>query len=103
MNLKPVCKFESLSPEDFKANYYDKKIPVVITDLVKQWPAYEKWTWDYFIDIVGNQKVGVYNNIKSDSYTPINTADDYMLFGDYLKKAKAGPLDLRIFLFNIFQ
>jgi hypothetical protein len=26
-----------------------------------------------------------------------------MKFGDYLKKVKAGPLDLRIFLFNIFQ
>ena len=47
--------------------------------------------------------MGVYNNVKSDSYTPINTADDYMLFGDYLRKVKAGPLDLRIFLFNIFQ
>lgn len=103
MNLKPVDKFESLSPADFKANYYEKKVPVVISGLAKQWPAFEKWTWDYFIDIVGDQKVGVYNNVKSDSYTPINTADDYMLFGDYLKKAKSGPLDLRIFLFNIFQ
>ena len=47
--------------------------------------------------------MGVYNNVKSDSYTPINTADAYMKFGDYLNKVKAGPLDLRIFLFNIFQ
>ncbi|MCH5688551.1 hypothetical protein LWM68_32415 [Niabella sp. W65] len=41
--------------------------------------------------------------MKSDSYTPINTADAYMKFGDYLQMVKKGPVDLRIFLFNIFQ
>jgi hypothetical protein len=75
----------------------------VITGLAKKWPAHQKWNWDYFIDIVGEKEVGVYNNVKSDAYTAINTADGYMKFGDYLKKVKAGPLDLRIFLFNIFQ
>lgn len=103
MQLKPVDKVEYISPEDFKKNYYDTKKPLIITGLAKKWPAYNKWNWDYFIDKVGDKEVGVYNNVKSDSYTPINTADDYMKFGDYLRKVKAGPLDLRIFLFNIFQ
>lgn len=103
MQLQPVDTVEHISPEDFKAKYYDVQKPVIIKDLARRWPAFEKWNWDYFIDQVGNSKVGVYNNVKSDSYTPINTADDYMLFGDYLRKVKAGPLDLRIFLFNIFQ
>lgn len=103
MQLKPVDTVENISPEDFKKNYYDTKKPLVIKGLAKQWPAYNKWNWDYFIDKVGEKEVGVYNNVKSDSYTPINTADGYMKFGEYLRKVKAGPLDLRIFLFNIFQ
>ena len=103
MHLQPVDTVETISPEDFKNKYYKTGKPVVIKELAKSWPAYQKWNWDYFIDIVGDKEVGVYNNIKSDSYTPINTADAYMKFGDYLKKVKAGPLDLRIFLFNIFQ
>lgn len=103
MHLSPVDTVESISPEDFKKNYYKKQIPIVIKGLAKSWPAYKKWNWDYFIDIVGDKEVGVYNNVKSDSYTPINTADAYMKFGDYLRKVKEGPLDLRIFLFNIFQ
>ncbi len=103
MQLQVVDKVESISPRHFKENYYDKMKPVIITGLAKPWPAYNKWNWDYFINTVGDKEVGVYNNIKSDSYTPINTADAYMKFGDYLKKVKAGPLDLRIFLFNIFQ
>ncbi|MEO5966877.1 MAG: cupin-like domain-containing protein [Ferruginibacter sp.] len=103
MELSPVDNVEYISPADFKAKYYNKKIPVVITGMAKKWEAFDKWTWEYFKNIVGNEEVGVYNNVKSDSYTPINTADEYMKFGEYLERAQAGPLDLRIFLFNIFQ
>ncbi len=103
MKLKAIDVVDTINPEDFKNNYYVQKKPLIIKDMAKNWPAYHKWNWDYFIDTVGESKVGVYNNVKSDSYTPINTADDYMKFGDYLHKVKAGPLDLRIFLFNIFH
>ncbi|MCF3109482.1 cupin-like domain-containing protein [Niabella sp. CC-SYL272] len=103
MQLTSLDKFDQLSPEDFKKNYYQQNKPVVIRDLARQWPAFSRWNWDYFIDIVGNKEVGVYNNVKSDSYTPINTADAYMKFGEYLEMVKKGPVELRIFLFNIFQ
>ena len=103
MQLAAIDKVENISPENFRKNYYEPMKPVIITGIAKKWPAFEKWNWDYLINAVGDKQVGVYNNVKSDSYTPINTADDYMKFGDYLQKVKAGPLDLRIFLFNIFQ
>jgi hypothetical protein len=103
MQLKQVEKVNEISPLEFRNNYYRLKRPLVITDLARQWPGFEKWTWDYLIEIAGEQEVGVYNNTKSDAYTPINTADGYMKFGDYLGKVKEGPLELRIFLFNIFQ
>lgn len=103
MELKAIDKVEDISPEDFKKNYYDTMKPLIITGLAKQWPAYHKWNWDYFKQIVGNVKVGLYNNVKSDAYTPINTADDYKTFGEYIDMIKEGPAAWRIFLFNIFQ
>ena len=103
MLLSPVDKVTSITSEDFKKNYYDPKIPIVITDLAKDWPATKKWTWDYFKEIVGDKKVGLYNNVKSDAYTPINTADDYKTFGEYVDMIKKGPAAWRIFLFNIFE
>lgn len=103
MQLAPVDRLESISPEQFRVKYYDAKQPLVITGLAKQWPCYHKWNWDYFVNAVGDKEVGVYNNIKSDAYTPINTADAYMKFGEYLRQVKNGPLELRIFLFNLFQ
>lgn len=103
MQLQAVDRVDNIAAVDFKKNYHNTLRPLVIKNLSKEWTAYKKWTWDYFIDIVGQKEVGVYNNIKSDAYTPMNTADAYMKFGDYLNKVKEGPLGLRIFLFNIFQ
>ena len=103
MELKAIDRVENISREDFKKNYYDTMTPLIITGLAKQWPAYHKWKWDYFKEIVGNVKVGLYNNVKSDAYTPINTADDYKTFGEYIDIIKEGPAAWRIFLFNIFQ
>jgi Cupin-like domain len=102
MNLNPVDKLASIDPAVFREKYYNAMKPVVITELAKQWPAYSKWDWDYFKTVVGNTQVGVYNNVKSDAYTPVNKADDYMKFGDYLDMIRQGPVGLRIFLFNIF-
>lgn len=103
MQLASIDKFEDISSADFQNNYYNPMKPLILTGLAKKWPAYAKWNWDYFKEVVGNTEVGVYNNIKSDAYTPVNKADDYMKFGEYLDMVKKGPIELRIFLFNIFQ
>ncbi|HVU53417.1 MAG TPA: cupin-like domain-containing protein [Puia sp.] len=103
MYLTPVDRVDNISPEDFRENYYNPMKPLVIRDLSKDWPATTRWNWDFFKSIVGNVEVGLYNNIKSDAYTPINTADDYMKFGDYIDMVRQGPAEWRIFLFNIFE
>jgi hypothetical protein len=103
MQLQKVDTVEFISPEDFRKNYYQTRKPLIIKDLAKQWPAYTKWNWDYFKQIVGDKKVALYNNVKSDAYTPINTADDYKTFGEYVDMIKKGPAGWRIFLFNIFD
>lgn len=103
MQLQPVQVVDEISPSDFKQQYYYPKKPLVIKNLAKSWPAYNKWNWDYFKELVGNQEVALYNNIKSDAYTPINTADDYKTFGEYIDMIRKGPAGWRIFLFNIFD
>ena len=103
MQLKPVNMVNSIDPVEFRNRFYHPQVPVVIKDLAKQWPAYKKWNWVYFKNLVGNKKVGLYNNVKSDAYTPINTADDYKTFGEYIDMISKGPAGWRIFLFNIFE
>ncbi len=103
MNLQPVDVVESIDDVVFKEKYYLPMKPVVIKNVSQAWPAMQKWDWDYFKQIVGDKKVGLYNNIKSDAYTPINTADDYKTFGEYIDMIRSGPAAWRIFLFNIFE
>ncbi len=103
MQLKPVEKVASIDPDIFKRDYYDVSKPLVITDLSKSWVAHDRWNWDYFKKIVGDKEVALYNNVNSDSYTPINKADDYKTFGEYIDMIRKGPAVWRIFLFNIFE
>ncbi len=103
MRLQPVDVVDTISPEEFKQKYYLPQRPVIIKDLAKSWPAYTKWNWDYFKQVVGDKKVGIYNNVKSDAYTPINKADEYTTFGEYVDMIRKGPAAWRIFLFNIFN
>ena len=103
MLLHSVDVIDNLLPEDFKQNYYNTRKPVVMRNLAKQWPAYSKWTWDYFTEVAGNKKIAIYNNVKSDAYTPINKADDYTTFGEYIDMIRSGPAQWRIFFFNIFD
>lgn len=103
MQLKPVTTVDTIAPEVFKKDFYEPGIPVVIKDLSRAWPAYAKWNWDYFKQLVGDKRVPLYNNVKSDAYTPINTADDYKTFGEYIDMISRGPAAWRIFLFNIFD
>ncbi|RAJ05336.1 Cupin-like domain-containing protein [Chitinophaga skermanii] len=103
MHIQPIDRVEDISAIDFRKNYFEPRKPLIISGLSKQWPALDKWTWDYFKSIVGDKTVGVYNNTRAGAKTLVNGADDYIAFGDYLDMIQAGPVELRIFLFNIFQ
>ncbi len=103
MQLSSVDTLDEILPDVFRRKYYRPKKPLVIKGLSKQWPAYEKWNWNFLKQMVGNVQVGLYNNTKSDAYTPINTADDYKTFGEYIDMISQGPSEWRIFLFNIFE
>lgn len=103
MRLSSVVTVDSIDPESFKKEFYKPGTPLVIKNLSHQWPAYSKWNWQYFKELIGAKTVPLYHNEKSDAYTPINKADDYKTFGEYVDMISKGPAAWRIFLFNIFD
>ncbi len=103
MQLQAVAVVDDISPEEFKTKFYQPQIPVVIKKFSRRWIAYNKWNWNYLKQVAGKENVGIYNNVKSDAYTPINKADDYTTFGEYIDMIQKGPAAWRIFLFNIFS
>ncbi len=103
MNLTEIERVSNLSRKDFEEEYLKKNKPVVFTDLVADWPATEKWTFDWLKSTHGHLEVPVYDNDfrkpGKDYLTPKRT----MLFGDYLDIIQGNPTDLRMFFFNIFK
>jgi hypothetical protein len=42
MHLQAIDVVNTISPEEFREKYYLPKVPVIIKDLAKSWPAYRQ-------------------------------------------------------------
>jgi hypothetical protein len=99
-DLSQIDCVHDISKEDFEKNYLRARRPLVIKNMAKTWPAYEKWSMDYMKTVVGDQLVPLYDSSKADPSKPINASAAEMKFGDYIDLIKSTPTDLRIFLFD---
>lgn len=103
MKLIPIERRTGLTREEFIENYLKRKRPVVFTDLAKDWPAIQKWSFAYLKEQYGNLEVPL---VGPDYHKP---GPNYMKshltmkFGDYLDLIQKGPTEHRIFLWNIFD
>jgi len=99
-DLSQIDCVENISKEDFEKNYLNARKPLVIKNMAKSWPAYEKWSMDYMKTVVGDKVVPLYDSSKADPSKPINASAAEMKFADYIDLIKSTPTDLRIFLFD---
>lgn len=98
--LTPIDIVDDISKEDFLKKYLNPGIPVIIKNMARKWPAYEKWTLEYMKEVVGDVMVPLYDSSKADPAAPINASSATMKFGDYIDLIQREPTDLRIFLFD---
>lgn len=98
--LTPIDTVNEISKADFEKNYLNTRRPLIIKNMSKDWPAYEKWNLDYLKTIVGDKTVPLYDSSKADPSKPINASAAEMKFADYIELIKNTPTDLRIFLFD---
>jgi hypothetical protein len=103
LNLAPIEKVSGLTRRDFEEEYLKKNKPVVFTDLVADWPATDKWTFDWLRTHHGHIRVPVFDNDFRKPGKNYLVPKRTMPFGEYLDTIEAGPTDLRMFLFNIFK
>ena len=62
LELQPIERRTGLQSEAFAAEFLEPRIPVVLTDLMDEWPARQKWTIDYFKSKYGQLRVPVVSN-----------------------------------------
>lgn len=100
LHLMPIDVVEDISKEEFREKYLIPRKPVVLRNMAKNWPAYQKWTMEYMKEMVGDVEVPLYDSSKADPSAPINSSAAKMKFTDYIDLIKEKPTDLRIFLFD---
>ncbi|MFI7003451.1 cupin-like domain-containing protein [Nocardia sp. NPDC050175] len=67
--VPPLPRAARLSPEAFVDHYVIPRTPVIVTDEVTRWPAFHRWTWDYLINLLGDQIVDVYGDWFTSAFT----------------------------------
>jgi len=99
-DLSAIDVVDHISKEDFEKNYLKARKPLIIKNMSRSWPAYEKWNLDYMKSAVGDQVVPLYDSSKADPSKPINASAAEMKFAEYIELIRDTPTDLRIFLFD---
>ena len=99
----PITRVKNISKEEFVKNFYKPQRPVLIEELTKDWPAYEKWDIDYIQSLAGEQVVPLYNNEPTKGRKKSVVPAKKMRLYDYLEILKSEPTDLRMFFYNVLQ
>lgn len=103
LELRNIERVSGLTKETFKVKYLSTHTPVIITDLIDNWPAKNKWSLDYFKKDYGDLLVPVFSSKASQPGKNYMSPDTKMPLRDYISAIQQGPTDLRLFLFNIFK
>jgi ribosomal protein L16 Arg81 hydroxylase len=99
----PITRVKSISESDFIKHYYKPQKPVIIEDLIKDWPAYSKWSLDYIQSLASDQIVPLYNNEPTKGRQNSVVPAKKMKLYDYIDLLKTQPTDLRMFFYNVLQ
>ena len=104
MKLQPVDKISEITPKDFVRDYLNKGQPVIIKDFIsKDSACWSKWSYDYFKEIAGSEKINVYGKEEESQNYAASPPVGKMTFAEYLDKISSEPTELRLFLFNLLK
>lgn len=103
MKLTEIHRVKNITKEEFVKNYLKPQKPVVIENLIGDWPAYDKWSLDYIKEIAGDKEVPLYDDRPVTHEDGFNQAHAKMKMADYVDLLKRKPTDYRIFLYNIMK
>lgn len=103
MKLKSIPRVSNISKEAFTRDFLKPKKPVIIEDYSSNWNAIHKWTYDWLKETYGDLEVPLVdkNFSSSENYFQVKKSTSFRNYIEELEDNK--PLDLRLFLFDIFK
>jgi Cupin-like domain len=101
--LQTIEKKTGLTRESFGNNYLIPQKPVVFTDFMNDWPAKTNWSIENLKKNYGHLEVPVVSPNHTKPGKGYMVPELYMSFGEYLTLIERGPMQYRIFLWNVFK
>lgn len=103
MILNAIPREKTISKKDFLERYVKPQKPVVIEQLIEDWPAFEKWSLDYIEEMAGDKEVPLFDDRPISAEFKFNEPHREMKMRDYIGLLKSGPTSYRIFLYNLLK
>ncbi|GAB2761073.1 cupin-like domain-containing protein [Salinimicrobium soli] len=103
MVLAPIPREKRISKKDFREKYVKPQKPVVIEQLIEDWPAYEKWSLEYIQEKAGDKMVPLFDDRPISSKFKFNEPHTEMKMREYIELLKKGPTSYRIFLYHLLK
>ncbi len=103
LNLEQIQKVKTITKEDFLREYVALQKPVVIEQLIEDWPAYQKWNLKYIKEIAGNETVPLYDDRPLTSKFKVNEPHTTMKMSEYIDLLRKDATHYRIFLYNVLK
>ena len=90
--LNVIERREIVSREEFLAKYYSTNTPVILTNMMNDWPAFSSWCPEYFKTQYGDVEVEIQSNRNSDLKYEINSANHKKIiqFHEYIDRILVG-------------
>ena len=101
INHKQVTRTNSVTKEHFVTDYKNTSTPVILSQLMHDWPATKKWDFDYLNQVAGDNIVPVYSSKPATGKEHQHAATKQIPLSEYLLLLKTGEKDLRLFFYNI--
>ncbi|MGB8704560.1 MAG: cupin-like domain-containing protein, partial [Gillisia sp.] len=103
LNLQSVPRVKNISKEVFLKEYFIPQRPVILENLSEDWPAREKWNFDYFRQKAGEIIVPLYDSQPAKGKQKSHGPAKKLKMKEYIDILESGPTDLRMFFFNLLQ
>ncbi|WP_010227563.1 cupin-like domain-containing protein [Gillisia marina] len=103
LNLKSIPRVTAIDKETFLKEYFIPQRPVVMENLSEDWPARDKWGFEYFRSKAGEIEVPLYDGQPAKGNQKSHIVAQKMKMSAYIDILKSGPTDLRMFFFNLLQ
>lgn len=101
--LNDIDRRDELDADTFIREYFKKNKPVIFRTFAKDWPALQKWNYDYFKTQQGHIDIPIQSEAFANSDTGYLSAHAHMKFADYLDLISTTPTRKRLFAYNIFK